>query len=213
MGRPRIHTAETGELLLNVAERLLTDGGEHKVTVRAVADGADLPVRAVYSVFGSREGLIAGLAIRGYRILADRVNGLPETDDAAADLIAVGLDGFRRFAVDHPALYRLSFERVTAETVMSAEVEAALFGAYDALLRWIRRARGTGMLAGLSDDEVAFGFHALCQGLAAGELSREPPPIGANFWIPVRDLSGERLWRIALDALVTGLPSERDQVN
>lgn len=205
MGRPRVHNAITGAALLDVAEALLAEGGESKVTVRAVAEGADLPTRAVYSVFGSRDGLIAGLAVRGYQILADRVNGLPETDDPAADLVRAGLDGFRRFALDHPALYRLTFERVTAETIMAAHVAAALAASYQALLRWIRRVRATGSFADRSDEEVAFAFHSLCLGLAAGELSREPPPLGAGLWTAVRHITGERLWQVALDGLVKGL--------
>jgi hypothetical protein len=40
---------------------------------------------------------------------------------------------------------------------------------------------------------------------AGGGLSREPPPVGSGFWLPVHGIDGERLWRGALTALVAGL--------
>lgn len=56
---------------------------------------------------------------------------------------------------------------------------------------------------------MAFAFHA-CQGLAGGELSRQPPPIGTNFWRSLQDIDGEKLWRDALNALVAGLAPAPD---
>ncbi len=204
MGRPKEHGEQTGTALLDVAERLMAAGGESAVTVRAVADAAGTTTRAVYSVFGAKEGLVGALAGRGYRLLTELVGGLSPTDDAAADLVEAGVSGFRAFALTRPALFRLTFEQVSAQTAAMPAISADATASYEALVRWIRRARDAGLVSGLSDAEAAFAFHSLCVGLATSELSRRPPPEGAGFWRPVRELDGEQLWRTALTALVAG---------
>src|SRR5690606_27263791 len=102
MARPREHDEDTAEDLLDEAERLLAEGGVEAVAVRPVADAADTTTRAVYSLFGSKQGMLQALAERGYLLLADLVNGLPLTDDPVADVMAAGLGGFRRFALERP---------------------------------------------------------------------------------------------------------------
>lgn len=57
--------------------------------------------RAVYSVFGSKEGVIVALGIRAFEMLGAAIREQPTTSDAAGDLIDVGLSVFRRFAIGH----------------------------------------------------------------------------------------------------------------
>lgn len=175
------------------------------MSVRAVAHAVGTTTRAVYTVFGSKAELIEGLAARGYLLLADYVASLPATDDPAADLVAVGVSGFRRFAVERPHLFRLTFERVPAGMASTRTAGPAAAASYDALVRWIRRAQAAEALEQRPEVEIAFIFHALCQGLASGELAREPPPVGAGFWRPARDVDADQVWRTALRALVAGL--------
>ena len=204
MGRPREHD-EHADALLDEAEALLAAGGPDAISVRAVADAVGTTTRAVYSVFGSKAGLLQALAIRGYRLLTGYVRGLEPTGDAAADLVNAGLFGFRRFATERPQLFRLTFERVLPDLTASPDVGPAAIASYDALVGWIERARSAGLIDERPDAEVAFAFHALCQGLASGELAREPPPVGANFWRHARHLDAEHVWRGALEALIAGM--------
>lgn len=205
MGRPREHDETTGAALLDAAEALLADGGPDAVTVRGVARAVGVPTRAVYSLFASKEGLIQHLAAHGYQLLADRVNGLSATDDPAADLVNAGVHGFRYFALTRPHLFRLTFERVSTDVAGNPQASEAALASYHALVGWIRRAQQAGAIDDRPEEEVAFAFHSCCQGLAGGELSREPPPIGSNFWRPVHGIDGEKLWNGTLTALVAGL--------
>lgn len=205
MGRPKEHGAATGEVLLNAAEQLLAEGGPDAVTVRRVAQQVGTSTRAVYSVFGSKAGLLAGLASRGYTLLGDALRALEPTDDPAADLVAVGLHAFRPFAIERPHLFRLTFERVPADVLTDPTVVDAAVTSYKELVATIERAQAAGAIDRRPVAEVAFALHSLCQGLAGGELAREPPPVGANFWGPIHGLPAERLWRDALEALVAGL--------
>lgn len=203
MGRPREHDETTRKALLDASELLLAAEGPDAVGVRSVAREAGVSTRAVYSLFGSKAGLLQELAARGYRLLADRVEGLPATDDPAADLITAGVEGFRHFALTRPGLFRLTFERIPAEVSSSVANEASR-ASYEALVARIRRAQEAGVIDDRPEEEIAFAFHACCLGLATSELSREPPPVGSNFWQRVSGIEGEQLWRGALGALIAG---------
>ena len=207
MGRPQEHDARTGEALLDAAEALLSEGGTEAVSVRTVADAVGTTTRAVYSVFGSKDGLLAALAARGYDLLTRYVRELPTTRDPLADLVTVGLEGFRRFASERPHLFRLTFERMPAGLLATPAVGTAATASYEALADAIERAMASGSIARRPVNEVALAFHALCEGLASAELSMQPPPVGTGFWRPARGLDLEAVWRTALTALVTGLPS------
>ncbi len=113
MGRPREHDESTHRALLVAAEELLCEGGEPAISVRAVADRVGTTTRAVYSVFGSKEALLFALAEHGFHLLGAAGNQLPTTDDPLADIVSMGTEVFRPWALDHPALYRLMYRLVT----------------------------------------------------------------------------------------------------
>ena len=205
VGRPREHDEAVGEALLDAAEQLLVDGGIDAVSVRAVALGADTTTRAVYSRFASKAGLVNALGERGYLLLANYVGSLVPTDDPAADLVAAGVLGFRRFAVERPHLFRLTFERTVPDFTGDPTVYPALRASYDALARWIVRAQEAGVVAERPVPEVAFIFHSTCQGLATNELLRRRPPEGVGLWANTRDLDAVDMWEAAMHALVRGL--------
>ena len=205
MGRPQLHDDVTREALLDAAEHLLAESGPDAVSVRATAVAVDVSTRAVYSVFGSKQALIEGLAGRGFGYLADLVEAVPVSTDALADLVTVGVDGFRRFAIDRPHLFRITFDWVSAEVVRQPPVDAQLQRAFGALRTRIERVLATGLIGPRPPIEIAFMFHSICHGLAANELSRLAPPIGAGFWQMTADMDPQRVWTATLSAFVAGL--------
>ena len=113
MGRPREHDESTRVALLAAAEPIVADRGAGALSVRAVADAAGTTTRAVYSLFGSKDGLLVeALARDAFEFLHTEIGKLDETDDPVADLIDVGLLVFRRLVREHPALYRIAFQRI-----------------------------------------------------------------------------------------------------
>src|SRR5947209_2941459 len=113
MGRPREHDQRTATALLAAGERAVADGGIDALSVRGVAAEAATTTRAVYSLFGSRDGLIAALGAHTYDLLRTALEQLPETADAQVDMVEAGLM-FRRFAREHPALYSIGIQRTLA---------------------------------------------------------------------------------------------------
>ena len=108
IGRPREHDERTAAALLAAAERLVQDGGPDAVSIRAVASAVGTTTRAVYSLYGSKQGLMDALAVHAFDLLRDGVSQLPATQAPVDDLVEAGLI-FRRFAVEHPSLFRIAF--------------------------------------------------------------------------------------------------------
>src|SRR4051794_31029092 len=103
MGRPREHDQHTAAALLAAAERAVDEGGSDALSVRGVANEVETTTRAVYSLFRSKDGLIAALAVQAFEFLRTGLEALPVSEDPAADIVETGLV-FRRLAVERPAL-------------------------------------------------------------------------------------------------------------
>jgi len=201
VGRPKEHNEETRSALRAAAEQIVAEEGYGALSVRAVADHAGTTTRAVYSVFGSKEGLVDALAQTAFEFLFDTIARLPETDDPAADLVAVGVHAVRRLATEHPALYRIAFQRVVPHFRASPELTAARQRAFVQLRAKIDRLRSVGLLGDTSLDDATVAFEAVMEGLANGELRGGTLPI-----LPAGD--EERAWRTALHTVIRGFGAD-----
>ncbi len=179
--------------LLDAAEWLVAEEGLEALSVRGVARAAGATTRAVYSLFGSRDGLVVGLGIRAFNLLGEAIEALPATDSPASDVVRAGVTVFRRFALDHPVLFRLAVQQVAVPPALGQEFRGAAERALEGLMSRIARLAETRQLGARSARKAACEFHALCEGLAALELR------GA-FSVT----EGERIWNDALAALVAG---------
>ncbi len=194
MGRPKEHDERTALALLQAAERAIQAGGVEAVSVRGVALEAKTTTRAVYSLFGSKDGLLVALGARAFEMLGSAVRALPETDDPPADLVEVGVAVFRRFVTEHPILFRIGFQHQLAPPQRVAEFDAARLDALAGLAAKVTRLKRAHLLGGRTVADAIAYFDALCEGLADMELRGTFPPGGE-----------ERIWRDALTVLVAGL--------
>jgi AcrR family transcriptional regulator len=195
MGRPREHGDSTRQALLDAAERLIADGGPEALSVRAVADAVGTTTRAVYSVFGSKDGLLAALAQRVFELLGASLSRQPATDDPAQDLVAAAVDVFRAMALNNPAAYRITFLRIVPQLDLGAGTLAAAEDSMRLLQQRFERLRGAGGLNGRTVPEATRQFHALCEGLATIEL-RNPALLGHE---------PEQAWRDSIATLLQGI--------
>lgn len=198
MGRPREHDEATRAALIAATERLVARGGAGAVSVRAVADEAGTTTRAVYSVFGSKEGLLVdALARSAFEFLFTENELLEETDDPAADLVEIGASVMRRLVLEHPALYRIAFQRVVPGFTAGPELTASRQRAWNQLLGKVARLEAAGLLRGISVEEAARALNAMMEGLANAELR-------GNVLRLLPEGGEEEAWRTALTTLVRG---------
>jgi AcrR family transcriptional regulator len=198
MGRPREHDERTRAALLAAAERLVAEGGPAALSVRAVADRAGTTTRAIYSVFGSKDGLLVqALAGRAFEFLYDEIAKLEETDDPAADLVDVGVLVVRRLVLEHPALYRIAFQRIVPGMDAGPELTAARQKAWRQLVGKVERLEAAGLLGAKRAEEAAVEFNAMMDGLGNAELR------GAVLRV-LPEGSEEQTWRAALTTVLRG---------
>src|SRR4029078_9218307 len=86
------------------------EDGVDALGLREVARAAGTTTRAVYSLFGSKDGLLAALGMRAFNLLQREIEALPATDQPRTDLVEVALI-FRRFALERPPLFSIAFHR------------------------------------------------------------------------------------------------------
>lgn len=197
MGRPREHDEQTRLALIAAAEALVAVGGPDALSVRAVADEADTTTRAVYSLFESKAGLVDALAQRAFEILRTGLDELPETDDPAADLLDVGTGVFRRFAREHPSLFRIAFQRIVPGLRAGPGLTEARQVTLSRLQARIQRLEDAGLLDGKPVADATLEFNAMCEGLANAELRG-----GTLRLFP--EGQEERAWRDGLLTVVRG---------
>ena len=193
MGRPREHDQQTAVALLDAAERIVLLDGLDGLSVRRLADDVGTTTRAVYSLFGSKDGLLVALGTRAFELLGAAINELAVTDDPAADLVEAGVAVFRRFALEHPTLFRIGVQHTLPSPELARQFSAAAAEAFAGLEARMTRLEEARLLGARTVGDAACEFHALCEGLAAVELRALMPP-----------RQEVRIWREALTALVAG---------
>jgi AcrR family transcriptional regulator len=199
VGRPREHDQETKAALRAAAERLVAEGGADALSVRTAAAEAGTTTRAVYSLFGSKDGLVAAVAQTAFEYLYDEIDRLPVTNDPAADLIAIGTDVVRRLALEHPGLFRIAFQRI-AGLHADPGLVAARERAWVQLQVAVQRLQDAGLLGTKPVPDAAREINAMWEGLANAELRGEVLRI-----MPKGE--EERAWVDALTTVVRGFTS------
>jgi AcrR family transcriptional regulator len=198
VGRPREHDEHTASALLEAAEKVVESDGTDALSVRRVAEEVGTSTRAVYSLFGSKEGLLAALGNHAWELIGRGVAQLPVTDDPAEDLVSVGTEVFRDFAINHPSTFRIAVQRTVGPPGLADAFRPTRIEALNGLQARVERLADAGRLDARPVSDAVRQFHALCEGLAALEL---------RGVIPQHE--GARTWHEALTALVIGFASPR----
>lgn len=169
MGRPRLHDDTTAGVLLDTAEHLVENEGVAALTVRRLADEAGTSARAIYSLYGSMSGLLTALGTRAFRLLAASLEALPITNDRVADVVAAGVDGFRPFAVEHAALFEITFQSRETFAEIRPGIQSEANQAWAPLRARIERLPPRYLLD-RTVVQAGYEFHAACEGLAGLEI-------------------------------------------
>lgn len=168
MGRPAEHDERTRERLLAAAARLLSEEGADAVSVRRVAHEAGTTTRAVYSLFGDKEGLLRRLYHDAAETMRRHHEEVPESDDPLTEITALAL-GYRRAALEHPHAYGLFMGMVPGFHATEDDRELAtrsLRRVLTALTRFV----DDGVFPGRDPRDLGMQLWAQVHGLATLEL-------------------------------------------
>ncbi|MCI0435973.1 MAG: WHG domain-containing protein [Gemmatimonadetes bacterium] len=174
------------------------------VSLRGVARAVGVSHMAPYNHFRDRAALVAAVAARGYDALTARLSDAMEriADHPARQLQEAGIE-YVRFAVTHPALFRLMFSPELAEMGGHPELAAAAMRTLGVLSGALDRAGGAARgvaPAGAEAAMVPLVAWSLVHGVAVLLLD-------GHFGAPATLEQAERHARAATDLMWYGLRS------
>jgi len=170
VGRPKEHGTATRQALLDAAATIVGAEGEDAVTVRRVADAAGTTTRAVYSLFGDKDGMLRAL----FSVAADTIRrhheAVPvDSDDPTREFPSLAL-AYRAAALEQPNLYQLWFERLfTNAEADRSELETSM-RAFERVVDTVGRCVSSGHFPGRDPAATALQLFALVHGMASLEL-------------------------------------------
>ena len=147
--RTRTPSVEVTASLESAALELLEESGPQALTVREVAARAGVAPMGVYSRFGSKDGLLEALFVTGFGMLNAAM--VEPSSAGALRRLLLSARAYRRFALEHPQLYRLMFEQMSALELSEESIDTARC-TFATLVRHVTACMDTGEL--MSGDAV-----------------------------------------------------------
>ncbi|KRB49660.1 TetR/AcrR family transcriptional regulator [Phenylobacterium sp. Root700] len=124
--RRTYHVGNVRGQLLTATRNILQENGRAGLSLRAIADRAGVAPGTVYYHYADKAALLAGLAVDGFRQLAEAMRVAYETDGDQGGLRSTGA-AYLNFLRQKPELYELMYEALDVgrrEDVAAAEAEA-----------------------------------------------------------------------------------------
>ncbi|AZG48213.1 putative HTH-type transcriptional regulator [Gordonia insulae] len=177
MARPRVHTDDLRDRLLDEAERIVGADGLAALSVRAVAKAAGTSTSAVYTLFGSKDDLTRGVLVRAFESFAAAQESATDADLAGLGVHYVG------WALEHPRLYEIMFGEALAGLAPTAETEAAAARAIAPLRRGVAQAMEANVFRVAEVDTVVASLwsqvHGMAMLLLSGHFPAAADPVAA----------------------------------
>lgn len=174
-GAPRgYHHGDLRQTLIATAEALLEEKGVEGFTLRECARRAGVSPAAPAHHFGNVTGLLTAIATLGFEGLARSMEEAAAASDGSPDarLAAIG-QGYIRFALAHPARFRVMFGRFVLKQDDPGLAEAGARG-FALLTEAIAARRGAGGLDDAGREEFVTAW-SLVHGFACLALDGHLP--------------------------------------
>jgi AcrR family transcriptional regulator len=166
--KARYHHGDLRRSLIDQAEALVAEEGISALTLREVARRSGVSQAAPYRHFPNKLALVAAVAEEGFGEMLARVRSALDRAprEAPARLAALGA-AYVRFAVDHPARFRVMFGREVAESHGFASLWNVAQEGFGLLVGEIVAAQEAGVLPGDDPRSPALAAWSAVHGLAA----------------------------------------------
>ena len=197
------HHGNLHDALIRVALDALEDQGPATLSLRGLARTVGVSATAVYRHFGSKDELLAAIATEGFAGLSAEMNALlrREPDADALRRLEILGEGYVRYAVAHPAHYRLMFGKRMLERDAYPALNKAAAHSYGMLEAAVADAVESGALPTMPVPMLSTLAWSLVHGLSSlnndGLLNDKTLPAGAELGrtfsrMLARSLSGLR---------------------
>ncbi|MFI7588071.1 TetR/AcrR family transcriptional regulator [Spongisporangium articulatum] len=190
----RTRSRDVEGALVDAAEAVLVREGAAALTVRAVATEAGVAPMGVYNRFGSKDGLLDALLVRGFRRFEATLRSNPEVLPLPR-LRACGQQ-YRTFALANPRFYELMFQYAGSLDAHSQELDAAGGAAFGVLVENVVAAQAAGGIRPGDPAELA----QLIWSAVHGAMSLE---LAGRTLTPDPEASYENLLELIVEGLQT----------
>jgi AcrR family transcriptional regulator len=109
-----LHQQTLRQGILDDASNLLMGEGPTALSMRRVAQLVGCSTTVLYTMFGSKQGLIDELYLRGFDMLRQAIESVPNPDNPREYILALCY-ACRNFALANPAYYSVMFLKVIPE--------------------------------------------------------------------------------------------------
>jgi AcrR family transcriptional regulator len=166
--------SSTRDVLVEVATRLLDDGGVETVTLRDVGRLAGVSHNAPYKHFASKEALLAVIAARELAGQTASVAAMAQASSTPEEALRAVMHHYTAWAHRRPARFKLIFG---AWGIESPELEAAARAAQSTLVELVANVQESGRLPAGDPERMSSLLRALAHGAAdlaaAGHLDSD----------------------------------------
>ena len=139
------HHGDLRRALIEQALRVIESTGAEALTLRGVGAALGVSRTALYRHFADKEALLAAVASEGFRLLrAALVEGWEQNGRGTAGFEAMGA-AYLRFAIGHPAHYRVMFGRFVESGVRDPGLEVESESAFGALVDALTKLQRDGL--------------------------------------------------------------------
>lgn len=162
-------TTDVRSTLVDAAARIISEEGRPALTNRRVAAEAGTSTMAVYTHFGSSDGLVSAVVDEGFTRLAEHMKSAARDDDPLVVLLSLA-DAYRHNALENPHLYAVMFRAAPASIPASEEARRRR-DTFDVLVAATRAAMDAGKLRQDDAECVAGQFWCALHGYVMLELT------------------------------------------
>jgi AcrR family transcriptional regulator len=137
-------SADVSVALVEAAARIISEEGRPGLSNRRVTAEVGTSTMAIYTHFGSIDGLVAAVVDEGFARLAEHLRAVPRDDDPLTVLLHLA-DAYRENAVENRHLYAVMFS-AAATSGGPAEVTRHRHDTFDVLVAATQFAMDAGLL-------------------------------------------------------------------
>lgn len=152
----------TKQQLVSAASRLLDDGGQTAVTLRAVAEQVGVSHNAPYRHFNGRAALLAAVAERDFDRLRQAFEEQDRSNTSSEAALHAGAAALIDYATRHKARYRLLFS--DPQLLPEASLRKAAFGSFLAFSAIVSRCQQDGALPSIDTVSLTGLIYATLHG-------------------------------------------------
>lgn len=176
--RHRTASDQVSAAVLAAAETVLDRGGASAVTVRAVASEAQVAPMSVYNHFASKDGLLDALAIRAFDELASAIT--VAAAESPEERLRKACQGYRNFALAHPARYLLIFSAGSPAALPTSPVKQRGREVFDTLVDMVHQVAPHSRHSAVELGQAAW---SALHGAVSLELTSlgQTPEVGTSF--------------------------------